>query len=168
MFYNKPSRDTLVGFPLKHDDRYHEHAIELPTKTLKGLRFNPSRAQGTIEVDWIRILDSRGETVRSWEFGDAARSAPAKVKREGRKQRNKESILTDDQRSDQAADQSQDFKIDVYADNTNQWTGKRNTLWNSWMSHPAAGYAFLRDPAKWMALRWNPGELKNVLIMVLN
>ena len=68
VFYNKPSKETLVGFAMKHDDRHHEYAVELPVKTLKGLRFNPSKAEGTIEVDWIRILDNAGTTVRSWDF----------------------------------------------------------------------------------------------------
>lgn len=64
-----------------------------------------------------------------------------------------------------AADQSQNFEIDVLADETNQWTGQRNTVWNSWGSHPAHGFAFLRDPDKWMGLRWQPNQVMNVRIM---
>jgi hypothetical protein len=68
LFYNKPSRDTLAPFPLEHDDLYHEYTIDIPAETLRGLRFNPTKAEGRIEVDWIRILDNTGKTARSWEF----------------------------------------------------------------------------------------------------
>jgi xylan 1,4-beta-xylosidase len=61
--------------------------------------------------------------------------------------------------------QSQDFEIEVYADSTNQWTGKRNTLWNSWKSTNAHGYAFLRDPEKVVDSRFQLSEMKNVRIM---
>lgn len=67
--------------------------------------------------------------------------------------------------SNDSIDQSQDFKIDVYADNTHQWTGERNKVWNSWGSHQSHGYSFLRDPKGWMAERWAPKQIKNVRIM---
>ena len=70
IFYNKPSRDTLIPFPLEHDGRSHEYEVEIPVDTLKGLRINPTKSKGTIEVDEIRILDNTGKTVRSWEFDD--------------------------------------------------------------------------------------------------
>ncbi|HUV66251.1 MAG TPA: hypothetical protein VMW24_20335 [Sedimentisphaerales bacterium] len=68
IFYNKPSRDTLTPFSLEHDGAFHEYTIEIPVETLKGLRFNPSKSKGTVEVDWVRILDSTGKTVRSWDL----------------------------------------------------------------------------------------------------
>jgi arylsulfatase A-like enzyme len=88
IFYNRPSRDTLIPFSLEHDGRSHEYAVEIPVETLNGLRINPAKSTGTIEVDWIRILDNTGKAVRSWDFGDgtAAKSAPAKSKYEGQKQ----------------------------------------------------------------------------------
>ena len=63
------------------------------------------------------------------------------------------------------ADQSQDFEIEVYADSTGQWTGKRNTLWNSWKSTNAHGFAFFRDPEKVVDSRFQLSEIKNVRIM---
>jgi len=53
----------------------------------------------------------------------------------------------------------------VYADKTNRWTAERNTSWNRWGAHPALGYVFLRDPAEWLGLRWNPNQLMDVRIM---
>jgi len=68
IFYNKPSRETLIPFAFEHDGEFHEYKLEIPVETLEALRFNPSRSEGTIEVDWIRIFDKSGETVRSWDF----------------------------------------------------------------------------------------------------
>jgi arylsulfatase A-like enzyme len=68
IFYNKPSRETLVPYPIEHDGAFHEYTIDIPAETLKDLRINASKAEGTIEVDWIRILGKDGKTVRSWEF----------------------------------------------------------------------------------------------------
>jgi arylsulfatase A-like enzyme len=66
--YNKPSRDTLIPFQIKSDGRFHEYEVEIPVKTLEALRFNPAKAEGMIEIDWVRILDNTGKTVQSWEF----------------------------------------------------------------------------------------------------
>lgn len=67
-FYNKPSRDNMVSFSLKLDGRLHEYEVEIPVETLEGLRFNPAKSQGTLEIDWVRIFDDTGKVVRSWDF----------------------------------------------------------------------------------------------------
>jgi hypothetical protein len=103
------------------------------------------------------------EMMRRAYGGEGMNAAPERRRRQG--QPNKAPAPSDDQRSGRTADQSQNFKIDVFADHTDQWTGQRNTVWNSWYSHQAHGFAFLRDPDAWMAERWKPGELKNVRIM---
>jgi hypothetical protein len=36
-------------------NHYHEYAIEIPVKAMKGLCFSASKSEGPIEVDWIRI-----------------------------------------------------------------------------------------------------------------
>jgi len=68
VIYNKPSRDHLLKSSMEHDGRFHEYEVEIPVETLEGLRFNPAKAEGTVEVDWIRIYDNTGKTVQSWEF----------------------------------------------------------------------------------------------------
>lgn len=68
LFYNKPSRDRLVNLRLKLDDSFHEYEAEIRAEALEDLRFNPAKAEGMIEVDWLRILDNTGKTVQSWEF----------------------------------------------------------------------------------------------------
>ena len=68
IFYNKPSIDRLARFPMEHDGQFHEYEVAIPTEKLDQLRINPTKSKGTIEVDWIRILDKNGKTVRSWEF----------------------------------------------------------------------------------------------------
>jgi arylsulfatase A-like enzyme len=152
LFYNKPSRETLLSIHIEHDGVFHEVSIEIPDEKLKSLRFNPARGTGTMTFDWIRIFDAAGKTVGGWEFDDVAKSEPAVMKI-------KKKV------SARQPDQSQDFKINLYADETNQWKGQRNKLWNSWKSHPSHGFAFLRDSEKWMNARWQPKEIKNVRIL---
>ena len=43
-------------------------ASALSAEASEDLRFNPAKAEGTVEVDWIRILDNTGATLRSWEY----------------------------------------------------------------------------------------------------
>ncbi|RKX45210.1 MAG: N-acetylgalactosamine 6-sulfate sulfatase (GALNS), partial [Verrucomicrobia bacterium] len=69
IYCNNPAhKDRTVTFKVHHDGKHHEYRVDLPTDTLNAVRLDPSRGAGTMEIDWIRILDSRGEVVRSWEF----------------------------------------------------------------------------------------------------
>ena len=66
--YDKPSPAHMVNIPMKHDGEYHDYEVAIPDETLETIRLSLTKAEGTIEVDWIRILDNTGKTVRSWEF----------------------------------------------------------------------------------------------------
>ncbi|VGO12671.1 Arylsulfatase [Pontiella desulfatans] len=69
VYYNQPAgKDCLIDFPVTHDGRFHELAIKLPVKTLNALRIDPSRGPGTMEFDWIRVLDHSGKILQRWEF----------------------------------------------------------------------------------------------------
>lgn len=70
--------------------------------------------------------------------------------------------------SSRAADQSQDFRIDVLADETSQWEGERNRLWNSWDSFPAHGHQFTRRAKKRGpkgSEYWKPAKVMNCRIL---
>lgn len=75
------------------------------------------------------------------------------------------SLSTISSQSSVPATQSQNFEIDVYADSTQQWTGKRNTIWNSWSSTNGHGFAFLKNPSKVTESKFQIREMKNVRIM---
>tara|TARA_B100000809_G_C15140818_1_gene533257 strand:- start:486 stop:3782 length:3297 start_codon:yes stop_codon:yes gene_type:complete len=64
-----------------------------------------------------------------------------------------------------SGNQSQNFEIDVFADSTNQWTGKRNTIWNSWKSTNGHGFSFVKNPKKVTNSKFQLSEMKNVRIM---
>jgi hypothetical protein len=68
IIYNKPLPANMVNIPMARDGQYHENDVAIPAETLEGLFLSLTRAEGTIEVDWIRILDKTGKMVRSWEF----------------------------------------------------------------------------------------------------
>lgn len=69
VYYNKPAAaGRTVSFPVHHDGAYHEYEVSIPVEMLNALRIDPSRGEGSIEIDWIRVEDKFGETVRSWEF----------------------------------------------------------------------------------------------------
>jgi len=50
------------------DDSSLEYEAEIPAEALEDLRFNPTTNEGMVGVDWFRILDNTGKTVRCWEF----------------------------------------------------------------------------------------------------
>ena len=42
--------------------------MELPTDTLNALRLDPARGEGTMEFNWIELLNRSGEAVSNWNF----------------------------------------------------------------------------------------------------
>lgn len=69
VFYNlHNAANRKIPFQVTHDNRYHEYKVKIPVETLNALRLDPSRGAGTIDIDWIRILDRSGETVREWSY----------------------------------------------------------------------------------------------------
>ena len=58
----------MTTFRIKTNGVFAEHEVEIAAETLEALRFNPAKTEGSIEIDWIRILDAAGETVQAWEF----------------------------------------------------------------------------------------------------
>lgn len=60
-----------VTFDMVHDNAYREYRVELPVSgDLTGIRLDPGRAEGTIEIDWIRLETPGGELVKEWTFDD--------------------------------------------------------------------------------------------------
>jgi hypothetical protein len=69
VYYNKPAAAVrTVAFPVVHDGNDHEYKVAVPVETLDALRIDPSRGAGTMTIDWIRILDHSGQTVKEWNF----------------------------------------------------------------------------------------------------
>ncbi|MCF7817716.1 MAG: sulfatase [Kiritimatiellales bacterium] len=69
VYYGKPAvLARTVGFPAESDGIWHEYRVELPTQTLNGLRIDPARGVGHIEIDWIRLEDASKTTLKVWEF----------------------------------------------------------------------------------------------------
>jgi arylsulfatase A-like enzyme len=69
IYYNNPAhKDRTEPFKVHHDGKYHEVRVELPVDNLNALRLDPARGAGTIEFDWIWLLNSSGEKVREWNF----------------------------------------------------------------------------------------------------
>lgn len=68
IFYNKPSRDRLINLTIKKGDAFKEYKASIPAETLEGLRFNPSKDKGEIEINCMRIVDGDGKVVGEWEF----------------------------------------------------------------------------------------------------
>ena len=61
--------DRRVTFPLTHDGKWREIAVKLPVEgKLTGVRLDPGRAAGTVEIDWVRLVTPDGTVVKAWEF----------------------------------------------------------------------------------------------------
>ncbi|VGO15715.1 Arylsulfatase [Pontiella desulfatans] len=67
LYYNTPAPGRTVNFPVQHDGKWHEYEVKIPAATLSGLRIDPSRGPGTMEIDWIR-LEQAGQVVQKWNF----------------------------------------------------------------------------------------------------
>jgi hypothetical protein len=52
--------DKSRGFPLEHDGRWHEYAVEFSApSTLTDLRIDPGTDAGLFEIEWIRLAQRR-------------------------------------------------------------------------------------------------------------
>lgn len=62
-------RDHYVEFDPEHNNRWHEHRVELPVRQpLRALRIDPATAEGTIRIDRIELLDPDDGTLKRWDF----------------------------------------------------------------------------------------------------
>ncbi len=68
VYYNNSSRATKVPFEMKHDDQWRTVQVAVPAETLTRLRIDPSSAPGLIELDWVRVQNAAGKTVKEWSF----------------------------------------------------------------------------------------------------
>jgi len=69
VYYNKPaSSDRMAVFDTRADGAWHEYDIAVPVESLNRLRLDPARGEGTILIDWIRVIDADGKKARDWEF----------------------------------------------------------------------------------------------------
>jgi arylsulfatase A-like enzyme len=69
VYYNTPAAAArTVPFRVLHDGQWHEYDVKLPVSRLDGLRLDPSGAPGRLEIEWIRLKDSAGQTVQAWTF----------------------------------------------------------------------------------------------------
>ena len=63
-----PSPKRMATFKVNHDGAWHEYAVGIPVEDLNGLRVDPARGAGNIEIDWIRIENASGRRIREWGF----------------------------------------------------------------------------------------------------
>jgi hypothetical protein len=68
IYYGAPNESRTVSVPIQPDGRWHEYSATVPVDVLTGLRLDPATAPGTIDVDWLRLDDANGKTVRQWDF----------------------------------------------------------------------------------------------------
>ncbi len=66
-------RDRMKGFSIQHDGQWHTYRIDVTLDSqLTVLRIDPGNAQGTIEIDRIRLIGWRsegaGRVARDWRF----------------------------------------------------------------------------------------------------
>ena len=66
-------RDRMQGFSIKHDGQWHTYRIDVTLDSqLTALRIDPGNAQGTIEIDRIRLIgwksEGAGKVSRDWRF----------------------------------------------------------------------------------------------------
>ncbi len=62
-------RDRSTQFEIQHDGEKHEYAIRFTAKNaVTGIRIDPSRAPGTIEISNIRLTTADGKLIHHWTF----------------------------------------------------------------------------------------------------
>jgi arylsulfatase A-like enzyme len=65
-------RDRAAGFTPQHDGEWHDYAVKLPVETpIELVRFDPSTAPGEMHVEYFRLKDHDGNTVKEWLFSKA-------------------------------------------------------------------------------------------------
>ncbi len=69
LFYNMPfSIENSVSLSVSADGQWHEYEISLPAGALNGLRFDPANKPGTVQIDWMQLEDSQGQSLQRWDF----------------------------------------------------------------------------------------------------
>jgi hypothetical protein len=54
---------------IKADGLWHEYRTELDfTQSVNRLRFNPASTDGSVSIEWIRLLDRSGSVAAEWDF----------------------------------------------------------------------------------------------------
>lgn len=68
LFYNHFSPATRLTYP-RVPGEWQEVAVSIPVKELFGLRLDPvGDVESEFEIDWVKIENASGETVRQWDF----------------------------------------------------------------------------------------------------
>ena len=63
------SAERSQAFPVKHDGLEHEYVIEFSASApVLGVRIDPARARGVIEISQMRLTSDEGDTVYQWKF----------------------------------------------------------------------------------------------------
>ena len=61
---------TFVPVKVRHDGEWHEYQVEKEVKESVGLiRVDPCAGPGELWIEWMRLKNSEGETVKEWRFG---------------------------------------------------------------------------------------------------
>ncbi|MGB7324526.1 MAG: sulfatase [Rubripirellula sp.] len=61
--------ERSTSFEVQHDGASHDYAIEIsPTASLQGIRLDPSRSRGTVEVTGMQLTTENGQSVKAWSF----------------------------------------------------------------------------------------------------
>jgi len=62
-------RDRSTHFEVQHDGEKHEYSINFSaTKTVTGIRIDPSTGSGTIRISNIRLTNADGKLIHQWDF----------------------------------------------------------------------------------------------------
>lgn len=66
----------LASFEPISDGQWHESRVSFsPEAPLVSLRIDPAKASGHLHLDWVRLEDSDGQLLQSWDFADKARAS---------------------------------------------------------------------------------------------
>jgi len=69
LFYQQPfNSKQSVDFTVKHDGVMHDVVVDVPARSMSGLRIDPGTAAGRIEFTYITIKDAKGKVVKEWRF----------------------------------------------------------------------------------------------------
>ena len=73
VFWRVPGRpysaERSHAFDVKHDANAHEYAIQFtPKAPVQGIRIDPSRGSGKIEISKLRLIGNDGKIIHQWSF----------------------------------------------------------------------------------------------------
>lgn len=70
IYYNIPADEgnTTLFLYEDLDDGWKEASGSICEESIYGLRIDPAQSEGMIYVDWIKISDRDGKTIRMWDF----------------------------------------------------------------------------------------------------